>query len=57
MNSAAGAFMIAFPQTLLNTMATEPMEAFGINVRLGKMLEADGTLELVPHQSFEEFNS
>jgi len=46
MNSAAGALIVTFPEAFFNAIATEPMKTFRTYVCIGKMLQADGTLEI-----------
>jgi len=53
MNSAAGAFIVALVKAFLDTIATEPMKACWINVRVGTVIQTHGTLEIVPHQRLQ----
>jgi len=53
MNSTAGAFIVALVKPFLDAIATEPMKACWINVRIGAVIQTDGTLDLVPHQSLQ----
>jgi len=55
-NSAAGAFVVTFPEAFLNTIATEAVKAFRAYVCIGKMLQADGTLEIF-HYSIHQVHS
>ena len=52
-NSAAGPFIITFPEAFFNKIATEPMKAFRINVRIATVIQTNGTLDLVPHQNLQ----
>jgi len=56
MNSAAGAFMIASPQTLIDAIATEAVKAFRVCTSVSEGVEADWTHTLILHQSLEGFN-
>ena len=56
MNSAAGAFMIASPQTLIDAIATEAVKAFRVCTTISKGVEADWTHTLLVHKSLEGFN-
>jgi len=56
MNSAAGAFMIALPQTFIDAIATEAVKAFRVCTSISEGVEADWTHALLLHQSLEGFN-
>jgi len=56
MNSAAGAFMIASPQTLIDTIVTEAVKAFRVCTSISEGVEADWTHALILHKSLEGFN-
>ena len=55
-NSAAGTFMIASPDTLIDTIATEAVKAFRVCTSISARFQTNRTFELLIHQRLEGFN-
>ena len=56
MNSAAGAFMIASPQTLIDAIATEAVKAFRVCTSGSARFQTNRTFELIIHKRLEGFS-
>ena len=56
MNPAAGTFLIASPDTLIDTIATEAVKALRVCTSVSARFQTNRTFKLLIHQRLEGFN-